>query len=155
MTRMMIKQKGFSLIELLLAGALFSVSAWGMAEVLMSALAADRLAEETAIASLYAEEGIEALRSIRAKDFDALGMTEASGLAVSSGDWELSGSEDTRGKYQRIISVSEVNRDGSGDIVENGGDPDHDTRKVAATVLWDVTPSRQDSIVLETYLTRR
>lgn len=155
MTRMMIKQKGFSLIELLLAGALFSVSAWGMAEVLMSALAADRLAEETAVASLYAEEGMEALRSIRARDFDALGTTGASGLAVSGGDWELSGTGDTRGKYRRTISVSEVNRDGSGDIVESGGDPDPDTRKVTATVLWDVAPSREDSVVLETYLTRR
>lgn len=151
---MMTMKRGFSLIELLLAGALFSVSAWGMAEVLMSALASDRLSEETAIASLYAEEGLEALRSIQARDFDALGLTDASGLAVSGGEWELSGSEDTRGKYRRSISVVEVGRDGDGEIVAEGGDTDPDTLRATATVIWEASPIREDSVVLETYLTR-
>lgn len=142
------------MIELLLAGALFSVAAWGMAEVLMSALSADRLSEETSIASLYAEEGIEAVRSIRAGSFDALAVMESSGVAVSGDHWEFAGSEDTQGKYRRIITVSEVRRDGDGAIVESGGDADIDTRKVTVTVLWDVTPTRQDSVILETYLTR-
>ncbi len=147
-------QKGFSLIELLLAGAIFSVSAWGMAEVLMSALTTDRLSEETAIASLYAEEGIEAVRSIRAGSFDALVETGSSGVAVSGDHWEFAGSEDTYGKYRRVIGVAEVRRDASGNIVESGGDADPDTRKVTATVTWNVTSSREDSVVLETYLTR-
>jgi prepilin-type N-terminal cleavage/methylation domain-containing protein len=147
-------QRGFSLIELLLAGALFSVSAWGMAEVLVSALAADRLSEETAIASLYAEEGIEAVRSIRAGSFDALAETASSGVAVSGGSWGFAGSEDTYGKYRRIITVAEVRRDGAGNIVESGGDADPDMRKVTATVIWNVTPSREDSVAIETYLTR-
>ena len=151
---MKIAQRGFSLIELLLAGALFSVAAWGMAEVLMSALAANRLSEETAIAALYAEEGVEAVRSIRAQSFDALVDTESSGVAVSGDTWEFAGSEDTHGKYRRIIAVSEVRRDGGGAIVESGGDVDVDTRKVTVTVLWDVTPTRQNSVILETYLTR-
>jgi prepilin-type N-terminal cleavage/methylation domain-containing protein len=147
-------QKGFSLIELLLAGAIFSVSAWGMAEVLMSALSADRLSEETAIASLYAEEGLEAVRSIRARDFDALAEAGSTGVVLSGGQWEFTGSEDTNGKYRRIVSIAEVRRDGSGDIVESGGDADPDTRKAAVTVIWSVSPVREDSIVLETYLTR-
>jgi type II secretory pathway pseudopilin PulG len=146
--------KGFSLIELLLAGAIFSVSAWGMAEVLMSSLSADRLSEETTIASLYAEEGLEAIRSIRARDFDALVETESSGVVVSGGNWELSGSEDTNGKYRRIIALSEVRRNSDGDIVTSGGDPDPDTRQATVTVTWNVSSTRENSVVLETYFTR-
>jgi type II secretory pathway pseudopilin PulG len=147
-------RKGFSLIELLLAGAIFSLSAWGMAEVIMSGLATDRLSEETTIASGYAEEGLEAVRSIRAKSFDALEASSASGLTNDGGEWAFSGSEDSYGKYRRTIAVNEIKRDGDGAIVENGGDVDPDTRLVTATVIWEVGPTRENSVVFETYLTR-
>lgn len=146
--------KGFSLIELLLAGAVFAVFAWGTVEVLLFGLENDRLGEETGIASAYATEGIEAVRSIRARDFDLLETTDATGIDREDGEWVLSGTDDTNGKYVRTIAIAEVNRDGDGDIVGSGGDADPDTRKVTTTVTWNVTPSRENSVILETYLTR-
>ncbi len=146
-------RKGFSIIELMLSGALFAVFAWGVVETLLLGFATDRLAEETTIATGYASEAIEAVRSIQAKNFDDLIVTDATGLARNGNDWEFSGEEDTFGKYTRVIGVAETNRDGDGNIAESG-DADPDTRLVTVTVTWNVVPSRENSIVLNTYLTR-
>lgn len=148
------KEKGFSLIELLFAGALFTVFAWGIIEVLLTGLETDRLAEETTIATTYATEGIEATHSIRAKNFDDLTTTGATGITRDNGDWKFSGTSDTLGKYTRVIEVAEANRDGGGNIDETGGNSDSDTRKITVTVTWNVAPTRGNSIILATYLTR-
>lgn len=148
------KLQGFSLIELMLAGAVFAVFASGVVGVLLFGLENDRLGEETAIATEYASEGIEAVRSIRAKDFDNLILTPETGITRDNDDWEFSGEENTNGKYTRVIAITAVNRDGDGDIDEDGGDADPDTRQVTVTVSWNVTPTRPNSIVLQTLLTR-
>lgn len=148
------RNKGFSLLELMLAGAVFTLFAWGVIEVLFAGLATDRLAEETTIATGYATEGIEAVRQVRARQFDDVIVTDATGMVRDNGEWKFSGSKDTFEKYTRVIQIAEVNRDGDGDIDEGGGSADADTRKAIVTVTWNVTPSRRDSVVLETYLTR-
>lgn len=145
---------GFSLIELLFAGAIFSVFASGLVETLLFGLEADRLGEETTIAAEYASEGIEALRSIKAKNFDDLSITSATGVVRENGDWTLSGGDNTFGKYMRVIAIEEANRDGNGNIDESDGNADADTKKAIVTVLWNVTPSRTNSVVLETFLAR-
>lgn len=146
-------QKGFSLIELLFAGAVFSVFATGIVEVLLFGLESDRLGEETTIATEYASQGVEAVRSIKAKNFDNLTETGATGVARVNNDWGFSGTENTNGKYTRVIAITSVNRGGDGNIDENGGNADADTKKVTVTVSWDVTSSRQNSIVLDTFFT--
>lgn len=148
------KVSGFSLIELLLAGALFSLFVIGVAEVLLRSLETDRLGEETTIATQYASEGLEALRSLRAKNFDDLVETAATGLAEEDGRWVLSGTEDTWEKYTRVVSIAPVFRDENGHIDERGGTIDPDTRKVVVTVSFRVAPRRSNSVVLETFLTR-
>lgn len=148
------KLKGFSLIELMLAGAIFMIFASGVVGVLLLGLENDRLGEETTIATEYAFEGIEAVRSIRAKQFDDLILSDATGIIRDGNDWSLSGAENTFGKYTRVITIAEVRRDGDGNIDEHGGGVDPDTKKVTVTVSWSVTPTRPDSIVLETLFTR-
>lgn len=142
------------MIELLLAGAVFAVFATATVEVLFFGLEADRLGEETTIATEYASEGMEALRSIKAKSFDNLSVTSATGLARVSGDWILSGTDNTFGKYTRVIAIEEVRRGDDGNIDENGGTTDSDTKKVTVTVAWNVTPTRANSVVFNTFLTR-
>lgn len=149
-----IQSPGFSLIELLFAGAIFSVFATGLVEVILFGLESDRLGEETTIAAEYASEGIEAMRYIKAKNFDDLVITDAAGIARENGDWILSGMDNTFGKYTRVISIEGVNRDGGGNIDESGGNTDSDTKKAIVTVSWNVTPLRSDSVVLETFFTR-
>jgi prepilin-type N-terminal cleavage/methylation domain-containing protein len=146
-------KKGFSLVEMLLAGALFTVFASGVVEVLLTSLSLNRLGAETTIAKEYAAAGIEAVYSMKAADFTALTNTEATGIERQDGDWVFSGNENTFDKYTRSISISEVSRDDDGAIVESGGDTDEETKKVTATVTWDFNNSRSNTVTLETYLT--
>lgn len=146
--------KGFSLIEMLFAGAIFAVFAWGVVEVLLTGLELNRLGEETTQAKAYASAGIEAVRSIKAKSFDALATIEATGVERQDGEWVFAGTENVSGKFTRAVAVSEVARDGDGLIVEQDGDPDSDTKKITVTVTWDFSPLRSNSVVLDTYLTK-
>lgn len=144
---------GFSLVELLLAGALFALFAGGVVTVLFSGLAADRLGEETTIATEYAREGIEAVRAIRDARYDDLVTTDSSGLARDNGTWTLVGTSDQFGKYTRVVRIGDGRRDADGQIAENGA-PDAGTRRVTVSVSWNVTPTRADSVVLDTYFTQ-
>lgn len=148
------EQKGFSLIELLFAGAVFTLFSTGVLEVFFFGLDTDRLGEETVIATMYARQGEEAMFSISAKNFDDLIVTPAIGIKSDNGILTLAGSGDVSEKYTRTIAIEEVRRDGSGNINEADGTVDTDTKKIIITVAWNVTPSRTNSVVLETYFTR-
>lgn len=147
--------KGFSTLEILLAGAIFSLFAWGVIEVVLSGLQTDRLGRETTVATDYAAAGLEAIRAIKEENFDALVPTEATGIGSQDGFFVLEGSDNTfDGKYVRTIAIDTVERDGDGNIVGSDGSTDTDTIHVVVTVAWQVTPTRNDSVILETYFTR-
>ena len=146
--------KGFSTLEILLAGAIFSVFAWGVIEVVLTGLQTDRLGQETTLATEYAVAGLEALRAIKEESFDALVPTEATGLGREDGFFVLEGNNNTfDGKYTRTITLETAERDEDGNIVSSGSG-DTDTVHAIVTVAWQVTPTRNDSVVLETYFTR-
>lgn len=149
------KKKGFSLVEILLAGSIFVVFAWGAVEVLLTSLTLNRLSEETTQAKEYATAGIEAVYSIKAHDFTSLQPMESTGIEREGENWIFSGEENTFDKYTRQMSITEVSRDEDGNIVESGGNIDTETYKVSVTVTWDFTSSRTNSVVLDTYLTQR
>ena len=74
-------------------------------------------------------------------------------MSRENNTWIFSGSDNASGKYIRTITISNVNRDGNGDIDENSGDVDVDTKKVTVVVSWNVASSRHNSVVLDTFLT--
>ena len=147
--------RAFSVVEVLLGSALFAVFASGVIALLLQGLDADRLAEEESVASNYASEGIEALRSIKNQSFTSLGTVASSGIdrVGSGGTWAFSGASTSYGKYVRTVSVSSVSRDGSGNIVASGGTDDPLSRKVISTVTWPVTASRTNTLSIISYLT--
>ena len=149
------KKKGFSLVEILLAGSVFTLFAWGTVEVLLTSLTLNRLGEETTIAKEYATMGIEAVSSIKNHDFSNLSPTNSTGIERQNEIWVFSGESDVFDKYVRHITISEVSRDEDGVITENGGEVDEETRKITVTVTWNFTPTRSNSVVLDTYLTQR
>lgn len=147
-------QLGFSVVEIILAAAIFLIFSSGAIFLILQGLDSNRLAEEETIAHQYATEGIEAVRSIRNQNYSSVANTAAIGIVRNgSGLWELSGTNNTFGKYTRVLSIESVGRDGSDTIMSSGGTPDPSTKKVTATVTWNVTPSRTNSVVLTTYLT--
>lgn len=140
-------------MEVLIAGAIFLVFASGVILTVLESLGNERLAEEQIQATAYAEEGMEAVHSLKKRDFALLTNTNATGLTKGADDlWELSGNDDTFGKYTRTIGIKTVERDGSGEIVSSGSE-DPKTKKVTVTVTWEYTQNRPQSVQLVGYFT--
>lgn len=149
-------KKGFSVIEIILAAAVFVIFASGIAQAVVWGLSANRLGEEQTIANQFASEGIEAARSIKNQAFGNLVNSAGTGVSQTGGVWVFSGTNNQFGpgnKYTRVLKVEDVQRDGSGNIVTSGGTVDPLTKKITSTVTWNASPSRVNSVVLSTYLT--
>ncbi|MEP7167123.1 MAG: hypothetical protein ABI758_04060 [Candidatus Woesebacteria bacterium] len=154
------RPNGFSILEVLLAAAVFVMFGSGVVIAIIQGYNANRLGAEYTIATEYASEGLEAARSIRNQAYSNLVNTLGTGLVRNgSGVWTFSGSNNTLtvGKnYTRTIKVENVNRDDippAGNIVSVGGTLDPDTKKITSTVSWNFTPTRPESLDLVTYLT--
>ena len=131
------KNKGFSLVEALLAVSIFSLSITSLVTAIIYGRESSALAGSRARASYLANEGIEILRDMRDDNFSNL--TDGShGLAVSEGKWVFSGSSDTTEIFSRQIAISSV---------------DSNTKQVAVTVSWPQNLQRNGLISLSTYLT--
>ncbi|HCM52727.1 TPA: hypothetical protein DIS57_02120 [Candidatus Wolfebacteria bacterium] len=147
-------QRGLSVLEAILASALFVLIATAVVTLLLQGLGSNRLSNEQTIANQYAAEGIEAVRNIRNRSsYAALATTTGIGVDASSGVWTLGGTDTLFDKYTRVITIADVYRDTDGNIVLSGGVFDPNTKKVISTVRWNVSLSRSYSIVLIAYLT--
>jgi len=147
--------QGQSVVEVIVAVAIFIIIAGSSVIAILGSLSSTRLAEEETQASLIAVEGLEAVESIRNQDWDNL-TNGNYGLSKSGGTWTFSGSSDDpdgTGKFSRIVTINDVERDGNGDIVTSGGTIDEDTKSVTSTITWDFTPTRQNTVTLTSFLT--
>lgn len=146
--------KGFSLVEIILAAALFCIFSASALLLLFSSLKAEQQGNQTQTALSYATDGIEAVRAIKDDSFDRLVDTEGSGLVFSGGEWDLSSDHDDFEIYRRVVSISPAERDGDGNIVSSGGTEDLNMKRVLSFVSW-TTPSGKDVFIeLEEYLSR-
>lgn len=145
-------QQGLSIIEVILAMAIFVIIASTAAAVVIHSFSANRLAEEEAKAALMASEGLEAARSIKNQDFANL-VAGNYGLDSSQGFWQLEPTPTTGGKYQRIVTIDDVFRGEQGEIVVFGGTIDQQTKKISCQVSWQFSPFRQNTLMMSTYLT--
>jgi prepilin-type N-terminal cleavage/methylation domain-containing protein len=137
----MIKKKGQTLIELMVAIGIFAIAIGSLAFFILESYGSGRLAREMTIANFLAEEGLEAARSIRDNSWDDLSLG-SHGLAIFQNKWIFQGSQEDvsnqlKGGVRRII-------------VENIGS---DRKKVTSRVSWQFTPDRIQNISLVTYLT--
>ena len=135
-------KKGYLVLEVLLAAVLFVIFATGGIIGLISALNFNRSAKERVEAVNYAQEGVEAARSIRNRSFSELANTAGTGLRRngSTGVWEYNGAANNEldSRYTRTLVVEEV---------------DANTKKATANVNWSFTPFLPLSVSLSTYLT--
>lgn len=146
--------KGFSSLEILLAGAVFSVFSWGVIEVLLMGMSSDRLNQEVTVATAYAMEGLEAIRVLADDNFDALTPMQT-GITKEGDSWAFEGGENVfESTYSRVITLEQGRRNDAGEIVTDDGTEDPDTIVATVTVQWQRTPTQVDSIVLNTYITR-
>jgi type II secretory pathway pseudopilin PulG len=134
-------EMGQTIIELLISVAIFVVVASGFSFFILDSYSSGRLAKEAIIGNFLAEEGLEAVRSIRDNSWDDLTNGEH-GLALSGSNWIFSGSQENisgqLGNGTRKI------------IVEDAGS---DRKKVTSQINWQFALGRPEEIRLVTYLT--
>ncbi len=143
---------GLSLIELLVAMAVFVIAAASITFIVIDALQATRRGVEETTAVYLNQQGIEAAKSIKNRGWKYLSLG-AHGIVSTSGYWDFSGSNNVIDKYTRTVTVSPVQRNVSDDIVTSGGIVDKDTKKVSVQTGWLFSPLRPGNILFETYMT--
>ncbi|MEO6729533.1 MAG: prepilin-type N-terminal cleavage/methylation domain-containing protein, partial [Candidatus Dojkabacteria bacterium] len=127
--------KGFSLVELVLAMALFSALVLAMSGGFAYAIQSTQIMAVKNKAVFIADEGLEAARSIRNEAFTNL-TNGTFGLAQTGNKWVLSGASDVIGTYTRSLTITSL---------------DSTTKQVVSTVSW--TNPFASSVSYTLYLT--
>lgn len=127
----------FSLIEVILAGAIFVVMITGIITGFFYGELSKQVAGQRARATFIAEEGLEAARNIRDDDF--LNLADGTfGLATNNGFWAFQAQPDTVGPFTRSVQITTL---------------DPKTKQILSTVTWQETPQRTASVLLVSQLT--
>lgn len=134
-------QRGQSLVELLLAIAVFIIVVSSLSFLILDSYVLSRLSQEMTTANFLAEEGLEATRSIRDNSWDDLSIA-THGLATTATNWVFQGTEEDV-SYLLNSGVRKV-------FVEEIAD---DKRKVTSEVTWQFSEGNSQAISLVTYLT--
>ena len=143
---------GFSLIEIIIAIAIFSLILAGGLTGFIPVLNQNRQSTEITQANRLAEEGLEAVRSIRNRDFNLLSNGNK-GVGISNNLWTFSGTTDITDKFTRQISITVANRDAGGSLVATGGTTDPDTWLIKSLVTWNYGVGETKQFSLNTILT--
>lgn len=143
---------GLSLVEAIMAIAVFAIGGAAVLELTLGALGLTLGGADQLRAPAYATEAMEAAASIRNTAWNAL-VPGTHGVTDASGTWAFSGTGDTEGKFSRTVLVEEAERDASKDLLP-GGTNDIHTRKVTVTVTWPVdVASRSGTLTQTRYFT--
>ncbi len=129
--------KGFLLVEIILSSALFVLFLTAFAGVFSYSIQTSTLSGDRARAIMVAEEGQEAVRSIKNVNFSNL-IDGTYGLAYSNNAWFFSGSQDISGIFTRSVTVSTI---------------DAFRKNITVAVTWQQTPSRIGSVSTSARLT--
>ena len=165
------KSLGFTLVEVLVACSIITISMFALMETAQKGIRLSNYALNKAQASLLLEEGAEAVKSIR--DNDDKNWAVINGLNLETPYylffntttklWVLNNTTTTSlaghipsypldGVFRRTVTISSVGRDANDDILSSGGTIDPRTKKVVVTVTWPL-PGVLNSKSLSFYIT--
>ncbi|MEK7146446.1 MAG: prepilin-type N-terminal cleavage/methylation domain-containing protein, partial [Patescibacteria group bacterium] len=145
-------KKAFSLIEVLLAVTLFAIFAVGIVYVSLDTLQKTAKVELENEGLGYASEGLEAIYALRAEDYWQL-SSGSYGLSLVGDSWTLTAAPEIIDTfYERTITIEDVYRDPSGNIVDAGGTLDIKMKKITSEVTWTWRALLPRTVRLVTYL---
>jgi Tfp pilus assembly protein PilV len=148
------KQKnnlGFSLVEVVIACSILSITVLSLMLTAGKSIQVSGYSLNQAQATLLAEEGVEAVKSIRDNDWNAVTTNGSYYLFFNTTTnlWSLrltsSGMSAPNGSipnypidstFSRTVAISSVNRDSNKDIASTGS-LDTGTKKVVVTTSWN------------------
>lgn len=130
---------GFSLVEVLLAIAIFALVSTSIIYLLVDSGVTGHQSKDRITAAALSEEGMEATRAIRDADWAGLFVGNY-GLTRQNGRWQFLGEFDTdpTGRFRRQITLSKIN---------------DDRFLLISTVTWQALLGYQSNVSTSTYLT--
>lgn len=143
-------------MEIIIVVGVISASFFAIAQLGFMSMKAATDRSEKARALAIAQEGIEAVRTIRdagwISNIESLSFGSTYYVATSSNQWVLTGTNPglIANTYTRTTVIDAVSRDINDDIVAMGGTDDPGTKKVTMTVTWG-NPIK--TVQLITYIT--
>ena len=129
--------RGFSIVEALIASAIFGLLTIGLVSGYLFGLESTALAGNRARATLLAEEGIEAVRNIRDGDFENL-VDGAHGLTQTESQWDFLGTSNEIDIFSRVVDIGTI---------------DADRKFVTSTVTWQQNPIRTGTVQIVARIT--
>ncbi|MDP2643005.1 MAG: hypothetical protein Q8P62_04140 [Candidatus Peregrinibacteria bacterium] len=146
-----IKKAGISIVEVVLAAGIFAIFSTSIFYLSIDSLQGSEKIEENNKAILYAQEGIEATRQMRDRNYLLLEPGDH-GLDMTNDTWSfIQAPEDIDGYYNRTIFISDVFRDENGNI-SDAGTLDSDIKEVTSKIEWLYRGLLPRSLELTTYL---
>lgn len=148
-------QAGQGMLEIILAMMVFGLIAASLASLAVGGFRGLEQGGEQTQAQAIAQEGIDAVRSIRDQAFNEI-IYSTSAVAISGGKWIFSGegSTETIGKFTRTISFTNVCRNATNNIVDCPGTyTDVHSKKATITVTWTTRGGITNSVQKIAYIT--
>lgn len=131
------KQRGYSLVEALLALASFAIISTAMLGLIIAGRQSLATSTRHLKALRLAQEGISAVRNMRDTSYSNL-IDGTHGVTNSTGVWKFSGNSDNTEGFSRSAQIATV---------------DSTTKKIEVTINWQQTAQRTGKLKLTTLLT--
>ncbi|MEX2043325.1 MAG: prepilin-type N-terminal cleavage/methylation domain-containing protein [Patescibacteria group bacterium] len=143
--------RGFTLVEAVVAISIFVIGIVGTIQIVLVARSTSDQGASLVTVNGHLKEGMDAVRTIRDADWDAIATDGTYGLSSQPGTvppWALQTGSETLGTFTRQVTIASVRRsdtDGNGQLSAGdqicqgetcGSFDDPDTRKVTVTVTW-------------------
>jgi Tfp pilus assembly protein PilV len=145
---------GQSLLEVIVAMAIFSLISASMISLTVGSFTALQQGGEQSEAEALAQEGLEAVRSVRDRAFNEQ-IYSTSSVAIADAGWRLSGEDTTEtiGQFTRTIYFDTVCRDNSDNIAACPGNyTDVHTHLVTSEVSWTIRGAITNSVKKQAYI---
>jgi type II secretory pathway pseudopilin PulG len=151
--------EGQAIIEIILSLAIMAIFISGLPGLLIGSYQSLTRGSQTLRAQMIAQEGIEAVRSIRDRAWAELRFSR-SAIAIDNNRWVLTGEGTTEqlGDFTRLIDFFPVFRDSGNNIVpavDSEATMDADSKEVKVTVSWEIFPGQDREVVFDTLLINR
>ena len=146
--------KGQSILEVMLAVAIFALIGATLSSMILGSFNSLTRSANMIKAQALSDEAVEAVKLIKRGAWNKM-VYDRSAVATNSNEWLFSGEGSTQiiDGYTRIIDFEDVCRNSSDDIVAcPGAYTDVHTKKAVVTIEWEVRPGVNNSIVREVYL---
>lgn len=147
------KQKGQSLIELIVAFGLCSIIIPALLVSLLSSREGRAQKDQRIHAVMLLQETSEVLRALKEQEWTNISTNGVYHPVTSGVFWSLQAGAETIDGFTRSLEIGDVNRDSNGAIVTTGGTLDPSTKKILIRVSWSspYTSSIEDTIYFTRY----